>query len=62
MLFRSKSDKDAAYAIDRPVSPEDLASTVYYALGIDSEMRVPDNQGRPTPIVDGGKPVQELWG
>ena len=57
-----KSDKDAAYAIDRPVSPEDLASTVYYALGIDSEMRVPDNQGRPTPIVDGGKPVQELWG
>jgi hypothetical protein len=56
-----KSDKDAAYPIERPVSPEDLAATVYYALGIDPEMRVLDFQNRPTPIVDGGRPVLELW-
>jgi hypothetical protein len=56
-----KSDKDAAYAIERPVSPEDLAATVYFALGIDPEMRVLDFQNRPTPIVDGGQPVMELW-
>jgi uncharacterized protein (DUF1501 family) len=57
-----KSDKDAAYPIERPVSPEDLAATVYHALGIDPEMRVLDFQNRPTPIVDGGRPVLELWG
>jgi|LakMenEpi03Aug12_release.lakeMendotaPanAssembly.Ray.scaffolds.fasta_scaffold11995_4 hypothetical protein len=57
-----KSDKDAAYPIERPVSPEDLAATVYHALGIDPETRVLDFQNRPTPIVDGGRPVLELWG
>lgn len=57
-----RSDKDAAYALERPVSPEDLAATVYHALGIDPEMRVHDAQNRPTPIVDGGQPVLELWG
>lgn len=56
-----KSDKDAAYPIERPVSPEDLAATVYHALGIDPELRVLDSQNRPTPIVDGGQPVLELW-
>jgi hypothetical protein len=56
-----KSDKDAAYPIERPVSPEDLAATIYYALGIDPEMRVMDFQSRPTAIVDGGRPVLELW-
>ncbi|MFM7930574.1 MAG: DUF1501 domain-containing protein, partial [Pirellula sp.] len=56
-----KSDKDAAYPIERPVSPEDLAATIYHAIGIDPEMRVMDFQNRPTPIVDGGRPVFELW-
>jgi hypothetical protein len=51
------SDRDAAFPIDRPVSPEDLAATVYHALGIDPELRLPDAQGRPTPIVDGGRAV-----
>jgi uncharacterized protein (DUF1501 family) len=56
-----RSDKDAAYAIERPISPEDLAATVYESLGIDPEMRVLDFQNRPTPIVDGGKPIKELF-
>lgn len=56
-----RSDKDAAYALERPVSPEDLAATVYESLGINPEMRVNDFQNRPTPIVDGGKPVRELF-
>lgn len=56
-----KSDKDAAYALERVISPEDLTATVYHALGIDPEMRVLDAQNRPTPIVDGGRPVFELW-
>jgi hypothetical protein len=56
-----KSDKDAAYALERVIYPEDLTATVYHALGIDPEMRVLDVQNRPTPIVDGGRPVFELW-
>ena len=56
------TDKDAAYATDKPVKPEDLASTIYYALGIDPHMHVPDAQGRPVAIVDGGRPLTELFG
>src|SRR5262245_41261061 len=35
------SDKDGAYPLDQPVSPERLAATVYYALGIDPHLRLP---------------------
>jgi Protein of unknown function (DUF1501) len=48
--------------VDHPVSPESLAATIYHALGIDPELRVLDPLGRPTPIVDGGRPVLELFG
>jgi uncharacterized protein (DUF1501 family) len=57
-----KSDKDAAYAIENQVSPEDLAATIYHSLGIDHEMRIRDSENRPTPVVDGGTPVTALWG
>jgi Protein of unknown function (DUF1501) len=57
------SDKDAAHPIDHPVSPERLAATIYHALGIDPELRLPDQQGRPsTVIVDGARPVLDLFG
>ncbi|CAN5144352.1 DUF1501 domain-containing protein [soil metagenome] len=56
------SDKDAAYPIDHPTSPEDLAATIYHALGIDPEMRLRDPQGREVSLVDGGKPVLDLFG
>ena len=45
-----------------PYRPEDFAATVYHALGIDSEIRLPDSQGRPVGIVDDGKPILELFG
>jgi len=57
-----ETDGDAAYAVDKPTSPEDLAKTIYYALGIDPELRIPDAQGRPIHVVDGGRPVLELFG
>jgi hypothetical protein len=56
------SDKDAALPIDHPVTPEDLAATIYYALGIDPSVRLPDAQGRPSQIVEQGRPVLELFG
>jgi hypothetical protein len=55
-----RSDKDAAYPVERPVSPEDLAATIYTALGIDPDLRVRDPQGRPVSVVEGGRPLLEL--
>ena len=57
-----RSDKDAAYPADHPVKLEDLAATVYHALGINPETYLPDAQGRPASIVEGGRPLLELFG
>ena len=57
-----RSDKDAAYPVDHPVSPEDLAATVFHALGISPDTRVLDPLGRPVPVMEGGKPLVELLG
>ncbi len=57
-----QTDKDAAYAVTSPYGPEDFAATIYHALGIDPEMRLPDTQGRPVSLVENGKPILELFG
>lgn len=57
-----KSDKDAAYPIENPVSPEDLAATIYDSLGISHEIQLPDAQGRPVKILEGGRPLRKLFG
>ena len=56
------SDKEAAYPKDCPVSPEELAATIYWALGIDPDVRLPDTQGRPVQVVEDGRPLKELFG
>jgi hypothetical protein len=57
-----RSDKDAAYPADHPVSPEDLAATVFHALGIAPETRIHDALGRPVPVSENGQPLVELFG
>ncbi|MDB5392315.1 MAG: hypothetical protein JWM11_7961 [Planctomycetaceae bacterium] len=57
-----RSDKDAAYPADKPVSPENLAATVFHALGITPETRIHDAFGRPVSVVDGGQPLAEVFG
>ena len=57
-----KTDSHAAYPEEKPVSPEDLAKTIYWALGIDPEMMLTDREGRPHLIVESGRPVTELFG
>ncbi len=54
------SDRDAAYALDHPTSPEDLAATIFDRLGIDPELRIHDQQNRPVPLVDGGRVIHEI--
>ena len=55
------ADKDAAYPIEHPTSPEDLAATIYDSLGIDPELRLADQQRRPVQILEGGKPLRHLF-
>jgi len=56
------SDKDAGYPADHAVSPETLSATIFHALGIAPETRVHDALGRPVPVMDGGRPLVELFG
>ena len=56
------SDKDGAYPLDHPTSPEDLAATIYHALGIDHHLQLPDATGRPVSIVEGGEPIEAIFG
>ena len=57
-----QSDKDAAYPIAHPVSPADLAATIYESLGISPDLRIPDALGRPVSLVDNGHVLRELFG
>jgi hypothetical protein len=56
-----RSDKHAAYPVDRPVSPQDLAATVFHALGIAPETRIHDAFDRPVPVIEEGRPLVELF-
>ena len=56
-----RSDRDAAWPTERPVSPEDLGATIYQALGVDLNLALPDLQGRPNHIIDGGRPLEGLF-
>jgi hypothetical protein len=55
------SDNVAAYPADRPVAPEDVARTVYYALGIDN-LQATDREGRPFDLLPEGAPLLDLFG
>jgi hypothetical protein len=54
------SDASAAYAAESPVSPDDLAATVFDRLGISLERHMQDALGRPQPLCT-GKPVTGLF-
>ncbi len=56
------SDDHAAFPKDRPVSPPEMAATVYTALGIKLDQELPGAQGRPIFAVDSGtEPIHELF-
>jgi hypothetical protein len=55
------SDRIGAYPARDPVKPDDLAATMYWALGLDPATEVRDIQDRPLPIAN-GKPLTHLFG
>ena len=56
------SDRDAGQIKDRPVTPGDLAATIFQHMGVPQDVSYLDNRGRPRFIIDQGKPIAELCG
>jgi len=54
------TDKHAAEIIDRPVSVEDYAATVYHALGMEPHRIYHTLDGRPTESLPAGNVIPEL--
>jgi len=60
--YVGESDEIGAAPKTRPVSPAEVAATVYHALGIPLETELPGSQGRPIRLVDHGvEPIHELF-
>jgi len=55
------SDKQGAYPVENPVRPDDLAATIYHALGIDPHTELRTLSDRPVAAAD-GKPVTGIFG
>lgn len=54
------SDKIGAYPAADPVSPADLAATIFWRFGIDPATEIHDLSGRPFKVAD-GKPLERLF-
>jgi hypothetical protein len=47
---------------ERPVTPADLAATIYRHMGVPQETQFLDDRGRPNFVVrDNGQPITELF-
>jgi uncharacterized protein (DUF1501 family) len=58
-----KSTPRGEYVMDRPITPQDVAATVFHHLGIDArKVFFHDSQNRPTALIETGEPIRELIG
>jgi uncharacterized protein (DUF1501 family) len=55
-----ESSAKAEYPKSRTISPQDLMATVFHVLGIPQDLHYNSPQGRPTAMLDGGRPIAEL--
>jgi len=54
------SDRIAAFPARDPVGPEDIAATIYHALGLDPSTEIQDHLGRPLALAV-GTPIREIF-
>jgi hypothetical protein len=52
----------AEFVVDTPVTPQDVAATIYHALGVPLDTWYRAQDGRPIQLVPEGKPVRQLVG
>ncbi|MDR3618963.1 MAG: DUF1501 domain-containing protein [Paludisphaera borealis] len=58
-----RSSERGEHVVDRPISPQDVAATVYHHLGVDARsVTFDDHGGRPTRLIENGEPIRELVG
>ena len=55
------SEKDGGTIRERPVTPADLAGTLFRYFQVPQDVQYTDHQGRPKFVVDGGQPLAELF-
>jgi hypothetical protein len=55
------TDPRGYYASENVHSPEDFAATLYTKMGVDPTEHLYTNTGRPVQLVNGGKPIKELF-
>jgi hypothetical protein len=54
------TNSKAEHPVDRALTPADILATVYHVLGIDTTLSFKDFTGRPIPILDEGKAIDEV--
>lgn len=54
------TEKDGGRIKDRPVTPGDLAATIYHHMGVPLDTTYIDHNQRPRFVVEGGTPIKEL--
>jgi hypothetical protein len=59
-MVLGESDARAEYPKERPVSPQDILSTMYHLLGIDQTKTFVNEAERPVPILNYGDPIKEV--
>ena len=56
------SDPMGGVPAERPTQPNEVAATIFHAMGFDLEIELPGPAGRPFPIVDfGTHEIKELF-
>ena len=56
-----QSDSKGALPQENPKSPTDVLATIYRHLGIDTQQRYLDHNGRPHAVLASGSPIDELF-
>lgn len=55
------TEADGGTIRERPVTPADLAATLFRFFDVPLDVQYEDHQGRPRYVVDGGVPIRELF-
>jgi hypothetical protein len=55
-----ESNSKAEVPKSAAITPQDLMATVFHVLGIPRDLSYNDPTGRPTPMINGGRPIAEL--
>jgi uncharacterized protein (DUF1501 family) len=55
------TERDGGHIKERPITPGDLAATIYQHMGVPLDATYQDATGRPRAIVEQGRPIAELF-